>query len=106
VAPSRQSPISISKRDREKLDEQKSRYEESIGQKTDWGNFLRTMALFGLAVAGTYLLAKATQRTPQTVDVMSSGCRYKFIMSVPEGCSRAIYTTCPSCGAELVVDLG
>ncbi|MFC1919479.1 hypothetical protein ACFLWX_01635 [Chloroflexota bacterium] len=102
----RQQPISISNRNRAILNQQKARYDSSTGQSTNWGQFLETMALLGLAAAGIYALAKASRRSSQSVDVQCSPCGANFIMAVPEGAERAVYTTCPHCGAELVVDLG
>ena len=102
----RQKPISINSRDRDVLNQQKARYEESTGKSTDWGDFLGTVALLGLAAVGVYMLAKAIKRSPRSVDVKCSGCDKSFVMAVPEGTPRAIYTTCPHCQEELVVDLG
>ena len=102
----RQRPISIGSRDRQVLDDQKRRYEQSMGESSDWGNFLGTMVLLGLAAAGVYALARATRRTPQSVDIECVQCGGAFIMAVPQGTGRAVYTTCPHCTEELVVDLG
>jgi len=103
---SRQRPISISSRDRGVLDSHKKRYEESTGEATDWGTFLGTVALLGLAAAGVYHLVRANKRSPQTVDVECFECRSTFLMAVPTSTGRAIYTTCPQCNQEIVVDLG
>ena len=106
MTPAKQRPISISSRDRAVLDSQKKRYEESTGQKPDWGEFLATVALLGLAAAGVYHLAKTTNRSPQSVDVKCGKCQGNFLLAVPSGMGRAIQTTCPHCNADLVVDLG
>ncbi len=103
---SRQRPISVTSRDREALDRHKRRYEDATGEPTDWGSFLGTIALLGLAAAGIYRLATARRRSPQTVDVECCWCQSTFLMVVPLETGRAIYTTCPACDAELVVDLG
>ena len=106
MTPAKQRPISISSRDRAVLDSQKKRYEESTGEKPDWGEFLATVALLGLAAAGIYHLAKTTNRSPQSVDVKCCQCGGDFMLAVPSGMGRAIQTTCPHCNADLVVDLG
>ena len=102
----RQQPISVTIRDRAFLDSHKKRYDESTGESTDWGAFLGTITLLGLAAAGVYHLANAKNRSPQTVDVECCECGESFIMAVPRGTGRAIYTTCPSCDLDLVIDLG
>jgi predicted RNA-binding Zn-ribbon protein involved in translation (DUF1610 family) len=101
----RQRPIPITGKERAALEEQKRRYEQSTGDKGDWGKFLGTIALLGLAAAGIYALAKATSRTKQSVNVECSSCGNTFIMAVSEKADPAIYTTCPHCGEDLVVYL-
>ena len=102
----RQKPISIASRDRGALDSYKKRYEEKTGERTDWGTFLGTVALLGLAAAGIYHLAKTTNRSPQSVDVQCGKCQGNFLLAVPGGVGRAIQITCPHCNEELVLDLG
>jgi len=102
----RQRPISITSSDRDVLDSYKRLYEESTGESIDWGKFLGTVALLGLAAAGVYNLVRANKRSPQTVDVECFECGSTFVMAVPTGTDRAIHTRCPECDAELVVDLG
>jgi len=106
MTPAKQRPISISSQDRAVLDSQKRRFEQSTGERTDWGSFLATVALLGLAAAGVYHLVRATNRSPQSVDVQCYQCSGNFILAVPRGTGRAIQTTCPHCNAELVVDIG
>ena len=106
MAAARQKPISITSRDRDILDSYKRRYDESTGERTDWGTFLGTVALLGLAAAGVYHLVNAKNRSPQSVDIECFECGEIFIMAVPQGVDRAVYTSCPACDAELVVDLG
>jgi len=101
-----QRPISIRRHDRDVLDTYKQRYEQSVGETMDWGRFLATVALLGLAAAGIYSLVRASQRSPQSVDVQCPLCGASFVMAVPEGVGRAVHTTCIGCGSELVVDIG
>jgi len=102
----RQRPISLKTTDRSMLDAQKRRYELSTGQKTEWGTFLGTMVLLGLAAAGVYGRARARHQSAQSVDVECCECGGPFLMAVPAGTGRAVQVTCPHCGSELVVDLG
>jgi len=102
----RQKPIPVTSGERARLEQHKGRYEDATGDSGDWGKFLGTVALLGLAAAGVYALVKATERSRQSVDVSCCGCNTSFVMALPEGTGRAVYTTCPHCGMELVVDLG
>lgn len=102
----RQRPMPVTRQERVALEQHKLRYEQATGDTGDWGKFLGTVALLGLAGTGIYALVKATERSPQSVDVRCCRCNGSFIMAVPSGTGRALYTTCPGCGAELVVDLG
>lgn len=102
----RQKPIPITSQERAELEDQKRRYEDSTGDRGDWGKFLTTVTLLGLAAAGIYALTKATARSRQSVNVECCECGETFIMAVPSLADRAIYTTCPHCGEELVVYLG
>lgn len=101
----RQRPIPVTTQERAFLEEQKSRYEQRSGDTGDWGKFLGTITLLGLAAAGVYTLAKATARSRQSVDVECTECGEMFVMAVPNRVDRATYTTCPHCGNELVVYL-
>ncbi|MBM3176188.1 MAG: hypothetical protein FJZ93_10845 [Chloroflexi bacterium] len=102
----RQKPIPVTRQERASLEQHKQRYEGATGDTGDWGKFLGTIALLGLAAAGIYALVKATERSQQSVDVCCCRCSRNFVMAVPEGTGRAVYTSCPHCGIELVVDLG
>ncbi len=102
----RQKPISVSSRDRAVLNQHKARYEQEIGQTDEWGSFLATATLLGLAALGIYKLAQASRRSPQSVDVECIACRGGFVMAIPEGTGRAVHTFCPHCSTELVVNLG
>ena len=106
MADRRQQPISISSRERAILNRQKLRYESSTGRNSSWGGFLGTVALLGLAAVGVYRLVRGSERSPQSMDVECTNCEATFIMAIPEGADRAVYTLCPHCGDELVVDLG
>jgi hypothetical protein len=106
MVPARQKPISLNTRNRDIIDSHKKRFDGATGQKSDWGSFLATVTLLGLAAAGIYHLAKTTNRSPQSVDVQCCQCGGDFMLAVPQGTGRAIYITCPHCNEELVLDLG
>lgn len=106
MAEQRQRPIPVTSKERADLEDYKNRYEQRTGDTGDWGKFLGTVTLLGLAAAGVYTLAKATARSRQSVDVECAECGETFIMAVPNRVDRVIYTTCPHCGEELVVYLG
>lgn len=101
----RQKPIPVTSAERELLQEHKDRYEEGTGDRGDWGKFLGTMALLGLAAAGIYGLVRASTRSPQSVDVQCSQCSGEFIMAVSSHSDRAVHTVCPFCNTQLVVYL-
>ena len=102
----KQKPISINNRRRAALNRHKEQYDKSVGKRTDWGTFLSTVTLLGLASAGVYHLVKAKDRSPESVEVACYDCSEVFLMAVPQGTGRAVYTSCPHCGFDMVVDLG
>jgi DNA-directed RNA polymerase subunit RPC12/RpoP len=106
VAEPRQRPIPVTSKERAALEQQKRRYEQSTGDTGDWGNFLGTVALLGLAALGIYSLARATRRSEQSVDVQCAVCQQSFLMAVPDEVGQAVYIRCPHCNEELVVNLG
>jgi len=105
VTEPRQRPIPVTSQERRFLEEQKQRYENNSGDTGDWGQFLGSMALLGLAAIGIYALANAINRTPQSVDVRCSVCNNSFLMALPTEVRRVLYTRCPHCQSEIVVTL-
>lgn len=105
MAAQRQSPIPVTSQERELLNEQKGKYETHSGDTGDWGKFLETMALLGLAVAGVYLLVKALQVNPRSANVRCSNCGKDFTVALQPGTAKAILVNCPHCQVELVVQL-
>jgi len=99
----RQKPITLRSRDRDTLDKHKKKYESTRGS-TDWGEFLRTVVLLGLAAAGIYAIVKATQRSEGSVNVECT-CGERFVLALTPDVDRAVSVICPACGRELVVDL-
>lgn len=106
VSEPRQRPIPVTRQERELLEERKRRYEESTGDRGDWGAFLRTVTLLGLAAAGVYTLGRVIARSRQSINVECAGCRGTFVVALPDQVGRAVHITCPYCGVELVVHLG
>lgn len=102
----RQKPIPVTRQERASLEQHRRRYEDTTGDRGDWGKFLGTIVLLGLAAAGIYSLAKASEKSAQTGNIQCPVCKRDFLMAVPTGTGRVIYTKCPLCKAELVVDLG
>ena len=106
MAEPRQRPIPVTRQERDRLDEHKRRYQEATGDSGDWGSFLGTIALMGLAALGIYGLARATRRSTNSVTVDCPSCAEAFTVALPEPEPRVVETICPYCNAELVVDLG
>lgn len=102
----RQRPIPVTSRERVLLEQHKKRYEKSTGDTGDWGNFLSTIALLGLAAAGIYMLVKAAKETDNSVSTQCGVCGQTFLIAMPDQVGRAVYIKCPHCKAELVVDFG
>lgn len=101
----RQRPIPVTSAERDKLDAAKVSYERATGDAGDWGNFLGTVTLLGLAAVGIYALGKAAARSVQSVDVACEACGGSFLMAVPDGTPRAFLIVCPLCGEQIVIDL-
>lgn len=102
----RQKPISISTVERKQLNEQKRRYEESTGDTSDWGKFLGTISLLGLAALGIYGLAKAIERSHQSVKVRCPSCHRVFPLALSNEAISFAHVPCPYCHTDLVVNLG
>lgn len=106
MAKPRQRPIPVTRQEREHLDEHKRRYVEATGDNSDWGRFLGTITLMGLAALGIYGLARATRRSTNSVTVDCPSCAETFPLALQQPEPRVVETICPHCNAELVVDLG
>ncbi len=102
----RQRPIPVTNSERVFLEEQKRKFEKKSGGNGDWGEFLGSVVLLGLAAIGIYALANAAGRTKQSFDVNCSVCNQSFVMAANPGTPRVVYTKCPFCQTELVVNLG
>lgn len=97
--------IAVSPEERKRLEEAKKRYEAVAGQ-SDWGKFLGTMALIGMAGVGIYALARASQRSASSLNVECPECGETFAVAFEGEPPRVARVTCPSCGSDLVVDGG
>jgi hypothetical protein len=101
----RQQPVPLSAAARARLQQRKNEFDQQSGRESDWGEFLNTIALLGLAALGLYAISKATQRSPESVNVHCVKCQGYFIMAVPANSPRAVQTVCPLCNEPLVVNL-
>ena len=99
----RQRPIPVTGSERARLEQYKQQYEQNSGQTGDWGDFLSAIALLGLAAAGIYALAQATQQTSQSVNVTCTLCNQTFLMALPVNASSVVAVICPHCQRNLVV---
>lgn len=102
----RQRQIPVTRQERERLDEHKRRYQQATGDSGDWGRFLGTITLMGLAALGIYGLARATRRSTNSVTVNCPSCSETFTVALPQPEPRVVETVCPRCNAEMVVDIG
>ena len=102
----RQRQIPVTRQERERLDQHKHHYEEATGDRGDWGRFLGTISLMGLAALGVYGLARATRRSTNSVTVDCPSCAESFTVALPQPEPRVVETVCPRCNAEMVVDIG
>ncbi len=101
----RQRHIPLSIDERRVLDRRKREYEDRTGDTGDWGKFLGTISLAGLAALGIYAMAEATKRAPTVWQVDCSRCGMGFPVQVPNPPPwRLAQVRCPNCSSELVVD--
>jgi len=101
----RQRPIAVTSKQRSFLEEQKAKFDANTNTNTDWGQFLGGVVLLGLAAIGIYALANAVNRTSQSVDVTCLECQGTFVMALSNHVEPVVYTRCPHCNRELVVNL-
>jgi peptide subunit release factor 1 (eRF1) len=101
----RQKPIPVTSEERAVLEERKRLWEQHTGKRGDWGDFLETMTLLGLAAGGVHPLAQARSRSRNSVDVECPSCEKKFVMAVAEQLGWAVLISCPHCTQEMVVAL-
>ena len=105
MAQPRQRHIPLNIEDRRVLDRRKREYEDRTGDTGDWGRFLRTISLAGLAALGVYAMAQATKRAPTVWQVNCSLCRMGFPIQAPNPPPwRLAQVRCPNCSSELVID--
>lgn len=101
----RQRNIPLNINERYQLDKCKQDYENSTGDAGDWGKFLGTVTLAGLAALGIYALAQATRRAPTVWQVRCANCPTVFPIQVPNPPPwRVTQVACPNCSTELVID--
>ena len=96
----------MTSQEHEALENQRRRYEAATGDRGDWGKFLGAMTLLGLAAVGIYGLAKATERSEQSVKVECPECHKVFPMALSSEPVIIARVPCPYCNTDLVVNLG
>ena len=99
----RQKSIGITPTEKAMLEKAKQRYDQHTGEDTDWGKFLGTAAILGLAALGVYKLIKSSKQNPTAKCAV---CGQIFPIAFSGEVPSIAYIKCPnpSCGAELVVD--
>jgi hypothetical protein len=100
-----QKAISVEAEEWALLDRLKRDYEQRTAEEVDWGNFLETVALLGLAAAGVYGRAECLDRTESAASARCSACGLVFPVAVPHRSPRAIHFRCPACRMMLVLHL-
>ena len=88
------------------LENHRRHYESVTGDRGDWGKFLGTMSLLGLAAIGIYGFAKAIERSERSVKVECPKCDKVFPMALPSEPVTIVEVPCPYCDTDLVVNLG
>ena len=101
VSEPRQKSISVTPKEKDRLEKAKELYEQHTGDTGDWGRFLGTVAVLGLASLGIYKLVSSSKKNPTTTCAV---CGQKFSIAYSEGLPNVVYVTCPHCEADLVVD--
>ncbi|MBE0479730.1 MAG: hypothetical protein IBX68_01995 [Dehalococcoidia bacterium] len=100
----RQRHIPLSVAHRLEMDRRKREYEDRTGDCGDWGKFLQTVTLAGLAALGVYAEGKVS-RLGLNAWRVSCPCGSSFPVQTPNPPPwRLAQTTCPSCGGDIVVD--
>lgn len=102
----RQKPIPVTSEERTVLEERKRLWEQHTGDSGDWGHFLETMTLLGLAAGGVYPLTEATSRSRNSVSVVCPLCGKDFLVALAEKSGRAVRIGCPHCRRDVVIALG
>jgi hypothetical protein len=100
-----QKAISVEAEEWALLDRLKRDYGQKTGEEVDWGNFLGTVGLLGLAAAGVYGLADFLGRTESAASARCPACGLVFPVAVPHRSPGAIHFPCPACHATLVLYL-
>lgn len=103
-----QKSISVETEEWDLLNRLKREYGQKAGEDVDWGSFLGTVALLGLAAAGVYRLVESLNRTGRAVSASCPVCGQVFPVAIPFNSPRVIQFPCPNphCQTPLVLDLG
>ena len=98
---SKRKSIVVTFKEKEKLESAKHLYEQHTGDGGDWGKFLGTISMLGLAALGIYKLAQASRKKRKSVCPV---CDREFSIAYGDDLPAVAYITCPHCGEELVVE--
>jgi hypothetical protein len=101
----RQRHIPLTVAERRELDQRKRDYEDRTGDVGDWGKFLGTITLAGLAALGIYSMVQVARRGPTIWQVKCLLCGVMFPVRVPNPPPwRLAQIECPKCEQGLVID--
>ena len=96
----KQKTIGVTPNEKAHLDRAKKKYQEHAGENVDWGKFLLTAAIAGLAVLGVYQLIKASKSDPT---VKCPECGREFAIALPVDATEVMQVNCPYCKEWLAV---
>ena len=97
----RQQPIPVTTEERQVLNERKSLYERHTGDVGDWGHFLNSITLLGLAVAGVYPLVKGERTRRNATEVQCPSCEM-ILWFFDHDREGVLLVPCPACDTEYV----
>ena len=96
----RQKTVAMTPAEKRGLDKAKAAYENKTGDTGDWGKFLGTVSILGLAALGIYKLVNSSKNDPTATCVE---CGDTFAIAHSGELPPVVYVTCPKCKTELVV---
>jgi hypothetical protein len=97
----RQKSIALTPKEKEKLDREKELYEQNIGRRVDWGEFLGVVAVIGLAALGIHEMVRSSRGNPTTICPV---CKQQITIAYSGDLPEVFHVVCPQCKTELVVD--
>ncbi|MFC2019217.1 hypothetical protein ACFLU4_04585 [Chloroflexota bacterium] len=95
-----QTSIGLTPTEKEELIKAKRSYEESTGDRTDWGKFLGVAAGITLAVIGLNKIVQSDRRKPI---VECPECSNTFTVAYMDKLPPVAHVRCPECSEEVLV---